>query len=747
MRRHALALVALLVLAGCTTLGEVATPRPGASLPSAPPLPAAVALEGGEVVARDGTSATLVWRGVIEGVTIADPLFGGPVVDLAERSTTLSLPPGLMHVGARLFWNGSANLDLFLDGPAGDLCRGDRGEGGILEPVEGRESCAAWANTTGGEDWTIYVTPLERTQDSVEFEVVVAVTSLPAWPLYDVAAGPAGSVGVADASVPGDARVVVAEYDFGAMVVTDPVTKRPYPVRLLGVAHFPEEGERLPLVVLLHGRHGSCEGLPGAVSHCRAPDPAGRSIASHRGYDDVAQILASHGYAVVSIDANDINALDTPGVVPPGDTGMDARAQLILRTLDALRDVHAQGGAPANAPLDALRGRLDLERIGLMGHSRGAEGVTRAPGYAREVGHWSADAIRAVWSLAGTPRAHLPGYENPIVEGPAYAAVIPYCDGDVWMLGNADFYDLFRGLPARGPLAQLLFMGANHDFYNSQWPQDDAGFWWQGDPACAPVDAERPGHGRLSAEDQARHQRVYLPAFFRWRLGGESAFAPLFTGEAAPPPSACPERVASCPGLVHVSWQPLPGDMLSIEDAAADDALATNDLGGPTSFEGASDVAWCDPLGGEAHAACQLPRAIGYAPRLVVSWNGSATWRTEIPDHARDAAVYDTLAFRVGLDFAEVAAPGGVAPRVTIVLEDERGRRAEVDAAEHSAALYPPPGGNARRIALNQVRVPLDAFDEVDLERVAAVELRFDGGTAPAAHVADLALLTLSPRA
>lgn len=562
---------------------------------------------------------------------------------------------------------------------------------------------------------------------------------------YDLAAGPAPRATVPDPTIAGPREVVTAEYDFGALLVEDRVTMRPYPVRVLGVVHFPAEGEESPLVVLLHGRHRACEGdlwPVRALSHCRAPGPLGGSVPSHRGYDDAARLLASHGYVVASVDANDVNALDSPGSgVPRGDDGLDARAKLLMRTLDELRGVHERGGSPANPALDALRGRLDLSRVGLMGHSRGAEGVTRAPGYAEETGHWSAEAIRAVYSLAGTTRPGLPDYRAPVVHAPvAYLAVSPYCDGDVSALGNHDFYDLSKGDPQRGPLAHLLFMGANHNFYNSAWPEDDALIEWEGDPYCGELGE---GYGRLSPEDQRRHQLAYLPAFFRLHLGGEAAFAPLFTGEAAPPASACPAGLAACPGLVHVSFQPAPGAMLSIEDATGDDALAANDLGGASSFDGFASVAWCHPREAPEGDPCAWPRAVGDAPRLRLAWAQDAAWRTELPAGAGDLRAFDALAFRVGVDF-EDASPEGVAPRVDVVLEDASGRRAQVDASEHTAALFAPPGADARRVTLNQARVPLAAFEGVDLARVAAVELRFAGATPGGAHVADLAAVRLS---
>lgn len=743
-------LLACVLLAGCVGVGaRVEGPAFPAAPGAAPGLPGGVALEGASLVARDGSQATFLWEGVLSGPVVSPPLVGALVGSF--ELATLRLPAGApLRVEARLGWNGSADLDLFLHDGARTRCASDAAEGGTSQPVVGaQERCVAWAPAGAARTWGVEVAKAEGVGGDVPFQVVLTVATYAPAPRYDLAAGSGSGVAVPDPAVPGGFDVASAEYDFGALLVEDRVTKRPYPVRVLGVVHFPAGAEGgLPLVVLLHGRAAWCRGPvqdARVVSHCRAPEPVGMSVPSHRGYDEDARLLASHGYVVASIDANDVNAMDSPrNGVPNGDDGIEARARLLLRTLDELRGVHERGGSPANPGLDPLRGRLDLSRIGLMGHSRGAEGVTRAPGHAEETGHWSAGSLLAVYSLAGATRPHLPDYLMPLVKGPtAYLAVSPYCDGDVQDLGNVDYYDASRTDPARGPLAHLLFMGSNHNHYNAQWTEDDAEPTWGADAYCG---AQGEGYGRLAPEDQARHQRAYLPAFFRLHLGGESAFAPLFTGDAAPPPSACPEGMPPCPGLVHVSVQPLPDRVRGIEDAGSDDALHANDLGGTSAFAGFDSVAWCDPRASPRDDPCAHPRAVGLAPRLRLAWDDApadAAWRTTIPPDASDLGAYDTLAFRIGVDFADDAPPGGVAPRVLVTLEDARGRRSEVDASDHGAAVFAPPGDASRRVVLNQARIPLDAFGRVDVGNVAAVEVRILASAPGAVHLADLAVMDL----
>ncbi|WP_457299160.1 alpha/beta hydrolase family protein [Phyllobacterium sp. P5_D12] len=116
-----------------------------------------------------------------------------------------------------------------------------------------------------------------------------------------------------------------------------------------------------PVIILLHGNHSAAD-------------------ASYKGYDYLAEHLATHGYVVLSIDANAINGLGTRGVDPwAADASSQSRAQLMLGTLDRLRQVNEQGQInPDGMPgaLNGLKGKLDFSRIGIMGHSRGGQGVT-----------------------------------------------------------------------------------------------------------------------------------------------------------------------------------------------------------------------------------------------------------------------------------------------------------------------------------------------------------------------------------
>ncbi|RCW80900.1 alpha/beta hydrolase family protein [Phyllobacterium bourgognense] len=114
--------------------------------------------------------------------------------------------------------------------------------------------------------------------------------------------------------------------------------------------------ERFPIIIFLHGMHSWS-------------DP------SYKGYDYLARDLAEHGYVVASIDANVINSTRFDNA-----SGL-SRAQLVLGMLDRLRQIDGFGQVDLGGnrgKLDPLRGSLDFARIGLMGHSRGGQGIVNA---------------------------------------------------------------------------------------------------------------------------------------------------------------------------------------------------------------------------------------------------------------------------------------------------------------------------------------------------------------------------------
>jgi hypothetical protein len=110
-----------------------------------------------------------------------------------------------------------------------------------------------------------------------------------------------------DPGTPGPLAVTREEYNFGDTAFTP--TDFPGPVELTASVHYPtnlSEGP-FPFIVFLHGTHQTC--FSGSDVSIEWPCGTGRSpIPSYEGYDYSAEQLASHGFIVISISANGINA-------------------------------------------------------------------------------------------------------------------------------------------------------------------------------------------------------------------------------------------------------------------------------------------------------------------------------------------------------------------------------------------------------------------------------------------------------
>ena len=87
-----------------------------------------------------------------------------------------------------------------------------------------------------------------------------------------------------------------------------------YDTDIHGYIQYPEgQTGPFPVVLFLHGRHGTCyDGWGIDDDDCANPIP------SYRGYEYISRNLASHGYAVISVDANDINDNDSGPTATPG---------------------------------------------------------------------------------------------------------------------------------------------------------------------------------------------------------------------------------------------------------------------------------------------------------------------------------------------------------------------------------------------------------------------------------------------
>jgi hypothetical protein len=422
--------------------------------------------------------------------------------------------------------------------------------------------------------------------------------------------------------------------------------------------------------------------------------PNGTTIRNVEGYNYLLDALAAQGYVTVSIDANALNCRND--FVPQ-------RTQLLLEHLRRWK-TFVSSGAPA--PLgDTLVGAVDMTDVGLMGHSRGGEAVSLVP---EEIAQTPIDGVKVKSIMALAPVDFHKSKPSTI----AYSVLVPLCDGDVWMNDGINMYDRIRNDPKRvTPVSQILFAGANHNFFNDVWGKDDNAV---SGPSRTCVAAKMVA-GPTATDSKSAQRGMLSVALVDW-FGATLQDKPLpayFRGEGA------------APGAMN-AWSGTKLDLRSsysgpkhqlLEDFATPAGSTTNSLGQPNSNDGYEQAISCG--GGECDTSlgvCTPTTCNGYLGRCtsgaeygskdtskpyqlyhrfaVVKTLG-LTWKTggahttfDLKDF--DASTFKALSFRIGAVDSPLNPPN-VDQDATLRVTDTSGGVAELKLStlQRVPRLYP----------------------------------------------------------
>ncbi len=558
-----------------------------------------------------------------------------------------------------------------------------------------------------------------------------------------------GSVQVAfaqapDPGTPGPLAVTREEYDFGDTAFQP--SNFPGPVELKASIHYPTNlaGGPFPVIVLLHGRHATCFNGSGAQFLEWPCAPSHQAIPSYQGYDYFSQVIASNGYIVVSVSANGVNAVDNSVF----DLGALARAELMQKHLDILKQFNTTGGAPFGTK---FVGKLDLTRVGTMGHSRGGEGVVRH--YVLNNSQGAPYGIKAVFPLAPVD------FNRFVVNNAALNVLLPYCDGDVSDLQGIHFYDDARyNVPGdQAPKHYELVMGANHDFYNTIWSPSSGVPGATNDWLAFVRGGNNDSHcgkgktnQRLTEEQQRGTGLAYMSAFFRAYVGGETQFIPILTGDAPPPPSAQTSNL-----FVSYHAPDNPQLRLDVNRLLDSTNLTTNTLGAAATQTALTPYDLCggdapqpqrclpgQPNARQPHTTPSARSPLRGLSQLITGWNDlTGNYRNDLPAALGNVSGFQALQFRVSVNFTDARNLDGLAQNFRVVLTDASGASSSVRVSDVSGALYFPPGetGPVPKIVLNTVRVPLSAFGGVNLRTVRSVQFTFNENAQGGVLITDVA--------
>ncbi len=243
---------------------------------------------------------------------------------------------------------------------------------------------------------------------------------------------------------------------------------------LNGLVWYPQGDGPFPLALIVHGNHAAGD-------------------FSEPGYAYLGRQLASLGIITVSVDEDFLNGAwygDWKGSEQP------VRAYLLLRHLDLWRTWNADPSSP-------FVGQVDLDRVALMGHSRGGEAASIAASWtslatppAPGLTPWPKGLkVRAVVSIAPSDNQYNPAGVN--LDGVDFLTMSGGHDGDAIAWSGIRQYARTTLRPG-GFKAAIWAYRDNHGQYNTVWGNEDQG------PFSSWLLATKPLMDGPSQEDVAR---------------------------------------------------------------------------------------------------------------------------------------------------------------------------------------------------------------------------------------------------
>jgi hypothetical protein len=447
-------------------------------------------------------------------------------------------------------------------------------------------------------------------------------------------------------------------------------------LEVLGEVTYPEaslpSGSKFPLVMFLHGRHPTCYSSSDWFGEWPCPEGT-RPIPSHSGYRYVTDVLASQGYVAVSISANGINGQDWDA----SDGGALARSRLVRHHLSLWAMWNKDGGDPWGG--STFKNKVDINRVVLVGHSRGGEGVNRAAIEAS-----ASDPYTIVGLVSYGPTAF--GFQvTPDVHS---ATILPTCDGDVYDLQGQAYVDYSRDIASSPALrSAVIAVGANHNYFNTEWTPglavapawDD---WWNSEDA---VCGSTSGIVRLTPAEQQKVGAAYTLALVRLAVKQETAMLPLLDGSFVRPAAI---------GRAEVGINAVGGAAYSLlyrPESSGRPSLAKGMEGGECRGNTWTSEPSSLPLCGDGEVSGPHWLGSAYHPArqaMELRWNttesGGATAIFPVSTSKRDLSAYDHINVRVAND--PRLAKGA---QLRLMVRDSRGRSAALNTSLASIEGWP----------------------------------------------------------
>ncbi len=491
-----------------------------------------------------------------------------------------------------------------------------------------------------------------------------------------------------------------------------------------GRVWLPEGEGPFPLLLIVHGNHDMED-------------------FSDVGYAYLGEFFASRGIITVSVDENFLNSsfVDLLGGLEGGlKKENDARGWLLLEHLKLWRQWNFD-------PQSRFYGKVDMDRIVLIGHSRGGEAAAAAalfntlpfyPDDARVAFDYHF-ALRGIIAIAPSDEQYEPRGRPTNLSDVNYLVIQGSRDGDVQSyMGSSQYSRVTFDECGNCFKAGFYLIDANHGQFNTAWGRDDLD-----DAAGALLNLVPIMHG----DTQRRVAQVLFGAFIEVVLHQQDDYRAFLANPATGLAWLGPE--------VRFVNQFASANETPIANFDEDDDLTT---GSSTDVRiTAVDLARWHEI--------QVPLKWNDldTEAALIGWN--RTQDNVVPELRIDvshAPLHEVSELSFSLAMAEVSPLDDEAQWTAtksvdfhIVLTDRDGREASV-ALSDVQPLYPPISGSPLKFAIldavapsepifQRYAFPLDHFVGIDPNRLASIRLRFDVTRAAALYLDDVATTPRPP--
>ena len=491
-----------------------------------------------------------------------------------------------------------------------------------------------------------------------------------------------------------------------------------------GRVWFPDGYGLFPLVLMVHGNHDMED----------FSDP---------GYAYLGELFASRGIIAVSVDENFLNSsnADLLGGFKGGlKKENDARGWMLLEHLRLWRQWNQD-------PTSRFHGKVDLDHLALIGHSRGGEAVAiaalfnRLPFYPDD-GRVTFDYgfnLRGVIAIAPSDGQYEPRSVPTRFADVNYLVIQGSNDGDVQSyMGSAQYSRVGFNRCRSCFKAGFYLLDANHGQFNTAWGRNDLSSVWGRVLNLVPI---------MDPDAQRNVANVMFGAFLEVVLHGRDEYRPFLANPAA--------GFAWLGPNIRFVNEFAAADETPIANFDEDADLTTGSASG-VRISGSDLARWFEvqlPLKWD-HLATQA---------AVIGWNRTddskvPELRIDVPaSNARNRQLSFSLAMSDASPLDEDADTAWKKPDSIdfhVVLTDRNGREAAVTLSS-LRPLYPPIEVATRKFAfLDAVDLSEPIFQRyaiatqdlhgIDGGNIASIRFRFD---ATRAGVIDLDDVAMAPEA